>query len=105
MFPRGGPKDIVSDVRFSSSTASSGFPSGVFGSFAYGRKMVLKPLPVQLPVNAASGPRGAGAAKALATAGLCLTASIEKLAGAASTVARALASVIMQLSFYFLRQL
>src|SRR6266446_8717472 len=94
MLPRFGAKDSVSEVRFSSSTASAAVPS----SFAYGRKMVLKPLPIQLPVNAASGPRGAGVTQTGCTVGSSLTAPSEKLIGEESAVASALASVIEHLS-------
>src|ERR1035438_2374198 len=58
--PRGAEKDSVSAVRFSSRTLSLGGTgatgSGV-GEPRLGRKMVLKPWPVNVPVKAASGPK------------------------------------------------
>jgi hypothetical protein len=58
--PRLGENARVSEVRFSSrmlSVGGGGIGSGVGVCVLSGRKMVLKPLPVQLPVKAASGPR------------------------------------------------
>jgi len=56
--PRAGENDRVSWVRFSSSRLSlvAGMGSGV-GDPRSGRKMVLKPLPWNVPVKAVSGPR------------------------------------------------
>ncbi len=57
--PSAGENDSVSEVRFSSSTLSlplTGIGSGVGVVGLSGRKMVLKPLPVKVPVKAASGP-------------------------------------------------
>src|SRR5579862_3440582 len=57
--PSGGENDSVSEVRLSSSTLSlpaTGIGSGVGVVGLSGRKMVLKPLPVKVPVNAANGP-------------------------------------------------
>jgi hypothetical protein len=62
--PRPLEKDRVSEVRFSwrtLSTSSTGIGSGVGVAVLLGRKIVLKPLPVNVPANSASGPRlGAG---------------------------------------------
>jgi hypothetical protein len=64
MLPRFGAKNIVSEVRFSSSTLSGpvgGTGNGPLGDFLlFGRKTVLNPLPIHSPLNVASGPRGAG---------------------------------------------
>src|ERR1035438_2683714 len=60
--PRLGENDRVSWVRFSSSTLSlplTGTGSGVGVAVLSGRKMVLKPLPRNVPVKAVSGPSGA----------------------------------------------
>src|SRR5580692_2193420 len=56
--PRLGENERVSWVRFSSSTLSLWIctGSGVVVPLS-GRKMVLKPLPLNAPVNADSGPR------------------------------------------------
>src|SRR5271165_667603 len=58
--PRLGENDKVSRVRFSSSTLSlpvTGTGSGVGVAVLSGRKMVLKPWPLNVPAKAASGPR------------------------------------------------
>src|SRR6516165_5087752 len=63
--PRLLENDNVSLVRFSSSTLSlpvTGIGSGVGVFVLSGRKMRLKPLPLNAPVKAASGPRLGGAA-------------------------------------------
>ena len=63
--PSGLEKSNVSSVRFNSRTLSSG-PCGVFvncvgeRAMFWGRKMVLKPTPVNFPVNAAMAPKSAG---------------------------------------------
>ncbi len=84
MLTRFGAKDRVSEVRFSSST-------GVL--WLFGRKMVLNPLPVQLPVKATSGPRGAGVTVTGTPVRSCLTSPIEKLTGEESAVENILVSV------------
>src|SRR5215469_16573609 len=63
--PRPLEDDSVSLVRFSSSTLSlpvTGIGSGVGVFVLSGRKMRLKPLPLNAPVKAASGPRLGSAA-------------------------------------------
>src|ERR1019366_3097998 len=78
--PRLGENDSVSDVRLSSRmlsmVAGGGGGGGLVGrrvgggvgvTVLSGRKMVLKPVPVNVPVKAAIGPRlGAGAVGAVA---------------------------------------
>ena len=59
--PSAGEKDSVSEVRLISSTLSLG-PVGGVGSgvgvwVLLGRKMVLRPWPLNVPANAVSGPR------------------------------------------------
>jgi hypothetical protein len=101
MLPRLGAKDIVSEVMFSSSTASlSPSADGRHASAASrpnGRKMVLNPLPIQLPVNAVSGPRGAEFKLTGHAVRSGLTSLIENLAGEESAVASPLASVMAHL--------
>src|SRR5271165_1580477 len=75
MEPRLGENDKVSRVRFSSSTLSllsggsgggTGRGSVVGDAVLSGRKMVLKPWPLNVPAKATSGPRlGAEEATAL----------------------------------------
>jgi hypothetical protein len=60
--------------------------------------MVLNPLPIQLPTNAESGPRGAGVTQTGALVGSCLTGPIEKSTGEASAVVNTLASIIKHFS-------
>src|SRR5260370_32767042 len=98
MLPRVGGKDRVSEVRFSSSTASL-IPDVKHPASALpnGRKMVLNPRPIQLPVNAASGPRVAGVALTGHAVRSCLTSLIEKLTGEASAVTSPLVSTIRHL--------
>src|SRR5882757_9713676 len=69
--PRLAENDNISSVRFSSRTLSDPMIGGLktVGVAALsGRKMVLKPLPVQLPVKAESGPRMGGGTGAAAGA-------------------------------------
>src|SRR6266850_583741 len=101
MLPRFGAKERLSEVRFSSSTLSSGpmggtrnGPVGVF--LLFGRNMVLNPLPIQLPVNAPSGPRGAGVTVTGAIKS-CLPSRTENLAGKENAVESNLVSVISPL--------
>src|SRR5882724_11725629 len=101
MLPRFGAKERLSEVRFSSSTLSSGpmggTGNGPVGDFLlFGRNMVLNPLPIQLPVNAASGPRAAGVTLTGAIRS-CLTSRTEKLAGKENAMERTLVLVISPL--------
>jgi hypothetical protein len=112
MEPRLLEKDKVSSVRFSSSTLSGGsvvlmgpgIGVGVF--WLSGRKIVLKPRPVQVPVKAARGPRlgaSVGAVTAAAVAIASETPLIEKFAGFDSASTRCVRSA-MGTSFQFVRK-
>ena len=61
--PKLGENDKVSEVTFNSRMLSeplTGVGSGVGVLLLFGRKMVLKPLPFQVPTKAANGPRFGG---------------------------------------------
>ena len=61
--PKLGENDKVSEVIFNSrmlSEPATGAGSGVGVSLLFGRKIVLKPLPFQVPTKAANGPRLGG---------------------------------------------
>jgi hypothetical protein len=76
--PKLGENDKVSEVRFNSRMLSepvTGVGSGVGVLLLFGRKIVLKPLPFQVPTKAAKGPRlggtmGTGGGAGAASAGL-----------------------------------
>src|SRR5271163_2758798 len=98
--PRFGPKDRDSAVRFSSNTASSNCPLFDGGRYwlsvlAYGRKMVLNPRPTHLPVNAASGPRGADVVLIGQISRSRLTSPVKELPGIACAVTDSSVSVIL----------
>lgn len=61
--PKLGENDKVSEVIFNSRTLSesgTGVGRGVGVLLLFGRKMVLKPLPFQVPAKAVNGPRLGG---------------------------------------------
>jgi len=70
--PKLGENDKVSDVIFNSKMLSepgTGVGSGVGVLSLFGRKIVLKPLPFQVPTNAVKGPRLGGTIGVGGTAG------------------------------------
>src|SRR6266567_1467571 len=92
--------DKVSRVRFSSSTLSlpeTGMGSGVGVAVLSGRKIVLKPLPLNVPVKAASGPTlGAGKPRALSAVRLDTSPKAKPL-GCERAVSRCMSLMVSPL--------
>jgi hypothetical protein len=95
--PRPLENDRVSEVAFSSrmlSLLETGMGSGVGVAALSGRKIVLKPLPANVPVNSASGPKlGPGDAVAVNVERLETSPNL-KLLGARSAVSSTLSAIV-----------
>src|ERR1700688_5226632 len=72
--PRLEENDSVSEVKLSSRRLSPGAGWGSGNVCFCGRKIVLKPMPIQVPSKAASGPSGGGGGAAARAAAPCRTA-------------------------------